>query len=295
METRHYENGDICLTYNIAGEGELIHLAHANGFSSGVYKPIFDDLRKDFTIAGMNICGQCHCSANKCDGKKMLKSWHALAHELGDLIAAVSGGKRIVAAGHSIGGIATMLCAVERPELFKKIILLDPVLVDLKSIRLFRLAKLFGMMNNSPLAVRARKRKNGWDSREEAVEYFRARPLFAGWADESLQAYGEYGLFENSEGRFELSCPPEVEARGFSTYPTSVWNRLRKLRVPVLLVRGGSSDTFSTASRDLFLKILPGADYLELDGLGHLFPMQAPQRTASIIRNYTLGKKFDFR
>jgi len=36
----------------------------------------------------------------------------------------------------------------------------------------------------------------------------------------------------------------------------------------------------------MFLRLLPGADFLELPGAGHLFPMQQPANVARIIREY---------
>lgn len=284
MKIKHFKNDKTCLTYLEAGDGPLLHFAHANGFPAGAYEPMLSELARGRRVVAPNICGQCECAAGGCD--RGITSWQRLADEMAEFIRRIAGGARIVAAGHSIGGAGTLLCAVRRPELFRKIILLDPVLLNPKIVHTIQIMRFLRQTHRAPLAVRARKRRNGWDSREEALEYFRSRPLFEGWTEESLRAYVKYGLADSPGGGVALACPPEIEAQGFSTYPTEIWRRVRRLRIPVLFVRGADSDAVTTRARDLFLRALPGASFIELPGAGHLFPMQQPENTARIIIEY---------
>jgi pimeloyl-ACP methyl ester carboxylesterase len=286
METKHFKNDKTCLTYLDAGSGPLLLFAHANGFPAGTYEPVLSELARGRRVVAPNICGQCECAAGVCDRQLEIKSWQRLSDKIVEFIRSSAGGSRIMAAGHSIGGAAILLCAVRNPELFSKIILLDPVLLEPKLVRTIRIMGLFRQTHRAPLAVRARKRRNGWDSRVEALEHFRSRPLFESWAEESLLAYVKYGLVDSTGGGVELACPPEFEAQGFSAYPTEIWRRVRRLRVPVLFVRGGNSEVITPHARDLFLHMLPGASFIELPGAGHLFPMQQPENTARIIREY---------
>ncbi len=286
LETKHFKTSGECLTYLEAGRGDVVHIAHANGFSAGVYEPMLLELAKERRVLGLNICGQCACDEKVCPkAPRRISSWRQLAREMRVFLEKESGGRRITGVGHSIGGAATLICAVEAPRLFKKIILLDPVLLEPGLVRFIAFMNLIGQRHRAPLAVRARKRKSSWGSREEAFEYFRDRPLFGGWPEESLAAYVKYGVKDSASGGVELACPPEMEAQGFSSYPTDIWRRVRKLRVPVFLVRGGESDTLTTRARDLFMKHLPGATLIEIPGAGHLFPMQLPYETANIIRD----------
>ncbi|MFA6449731.1 MAG: alpha/beta hydrolase [bacterium] len=288
MEIKHYDKNGSCLNYGCAGQtgGRLLHFAHANGFSSGVYEPLIDNLARDRRVVGMNICGQSECNISDCSKDRRLTSWHMLAREQYEFLRNMSGGRRIVAVGHSIGGAVTLLNAAAHPEMFEKIILLDPVLLEPSLIRLIRFMALMRQQRRAPLAVRARKRRNNWKSRDEALEHFRDKPLFAGWDEASLRAYVKYGLKDSPNGGVELACSPEAEAQGFETYPTDIWKQVRRLRTPTLMVRGGDSDTLTVRARDLFLRFLPGADYIELSGVGHLFPMQQPANVAAIIRKY---------
>jgi pimeloyl-ACP methyl ester carboxylesterase len=287
METKHYENGAMCLNYAESGTGGvLLHLAHANGFPAGVYEPLIENLARDRRVIGLNICGQSECIIGTCGNNHRIASWHKLALEQYSFLRDMAGGRRIVAAGHSIGGIVTILNAVKHPELFKKLILLDPVLLEPGLVRFIRMMRILRQQHRAPLAVRARKRRNGWQSRDEAFDFFSGKSLFSDWDEASVRAYVTYGMKDGPDGGVELACPPEMEAQGFESYPTDIWRQVRKLCVPVLFVRGGDSDTLTPRARDLFLRLLPGADFMEIPGAGHLFPMQQPEYVANIIREY---------
>jgi len=280
--------GGVCAEYaDAGGAGRTLHLLHANGFNAGVYGPVFEGLTGDFRALGMNICREEVCAGPGGAGLA-IKSWQDVGDELGRFIDAVAGGGPVVGVGHSIGAVATALCAVKRPELFSRIILLEPVLLEPKVTALIRLMRALGQTHKAPLAMRARRRRNGWADRAEALEYFRSRPLFEGWDEGCLRAYAERGLKESAGGGVELVCSPEVEAQGFQTYPPDIWRRMRGLRVPTLFVRGERSDTITPRARDLFLKVVPHADFIELPGAGHLFPMQRPAETARIIKEYAM-------
>ncbi len=283
MELKHYRENGICLNYVEAGGGRLVHFAHANGFPAGTYAPLIGALASDFHLLARNICNQGECNEPECPKERRIDGWHELAVELGGFLDAVRGGEKVIGVGHSIGGIVTLLCAVRRPELFERLVLLEPVLLEPRLVRLIRLMKLMKREASAPLAVRARKRRNGWKSREDALEYFRSRPLFDGWHEDSLRAYVEHGLVESADGGVVLVCPPEVEAQGFQTYPADIWRVVPRLRVPALFVRGENSDTITPRARDLFRRLLPNVHYIEIPAAGHLFPMQLPAETARII------------
>jgi pimeloyl-ACP methyl ester carboxylesterase len=109
-------------------------------------------------------------------------------------------------------------------------------------IILTRLLKIVGRKNRFPLAQRARRRRNGWTDRAEALEYFREKSLFRNWEEPQLKAYVTFGLMPDATGRVVLVCPPGAEACGFENYPTDIWSWPRRLTVPTLIVRGGDSD-----------------------------------------------------
>ncbi len=82
-----------------------------------------------------------------------------------------------------------------------------------------------------------------------------------------------------------LSWPREWETHYFRTIYTGTWGELHKLRgkMPILTVRGGTSNTLFPKAAARMRRILPDMDYAEIAGHGHLFPQSAPDETCKII------------
>jgi hypothetical protein len=86
------------------------------------------------------------------------------------------------------------------------------------------------------------KRRNRWASPDEMFERFKDRPPFASWDRDVLRDYCEHGLLRDPSGDgFVLACPPEFEAAVYMAARgnAAVYDSVRALDVPVLLVRGG--------------------------------------------------------
>ncbi len=177
-----------------------LHFYHANGFPVSMYLPWMTELTRDFRVMGLNLRGQ--------DGlSEGISDWHRVAMDLAEFLEA-RGVDPVIGVGHSIGAVATMLCAARRPDLFSRIVLLDPPLFPQRWVTLFRWAKLFGQKKRFPPAVRARRRRNGWKDKQEALDYFRGKGMFEGWREEYLRAYVTYGLKPDPDHGTVLVCPP---------------------------------------------------------------------------------------
>lgn len=272
-----------CYRYLEAGSGQPLHFAHANGFPPGVYEHMLDGLGEKYNVTSMNFCCQSLCFDNCEFHKTVIEHWDELSDDLIEFLLMKETGP-IIGVGHSLGGVVTMIASVKRPDLFRKIILLDPVLLAPKILFLGRLASMLGQRHRMPLAVRARKRLNSWNSREEAKEYFSRKKLFDRWEDRALQSYVDHGLIEKN-GVFQLSCPPECEARVFETFPLDIWSWVSKISVPTVLICAEHSDVIGVDSWKLFGRLQPRAQRIRLGGLFHLFPMQKIDRTVKFIKD----------
>ncbi len=261
------------------GDKPVLHFSHANGFPVRVYLPLMSELAGNFRVVGLGHRGQ--------DGRsKGIKSWHRLALDLISFLESLDAGP-VIGVGHSIGAVTTLFSAVRRPDLFSRIVLFDPVLLPPRLILLARWMKRVGLKGRIPLALRARRRRNGWADREEAREYFRERSLFRGWDEQFIQAYVTHGLKPTPDGRVELVCPPEAEARGFESYSTDIWSWPSRLRTPALIVRGEESmEALRQECFEKFLRICPVAQGAVLPGAGHLIPMEKPGETLAIIEDF---------
>lgn len=263
------------------GDKPPLHFYHANGFPVSMYLPWMAGLARDFRVLGLSLRGQ--------DGlSEGISSWHRVALDLAGFLETRGFGP-VVGVGHSIGAVATMLCAARRPELFSRIVLLDPPIFPRRWIVLFRWGSLLGLKRRFPPAARARRRRNGWADKQEALDYFRTKAMFHGWKEEYLRAYVTYGLRPEPDRGAVLVCPPESEARGFENYPMDVWSWPRRLHTPTLLVRGAESNVLTAETCRSFCRLCPRAKNVVVEGAGHFIPMQRPEETIRLIRDFCLS------
>src|SRR4028119_714162 len=101
---------------------EIIHFAHANGFPAKTYNKLFASLAADYEINYLEL----HAHN---PNFPVTDNWEFLAEELNEAIE-----KRrttnVIGVGHSLGGILHFLVAVNNPELYKAIVLLDAPLIS---------------------------------------------------------------------------------------------------------------------------------------------------------------------
>lgn len=286
IESKTIKSKTACYQYLETGEGQPMHFAHANGFPPGVYRDVLAGLGMKYHVMAMNFCCQAQCFDNCEFNKKQIEHWDELAEDLVEFLTMMGTGP-VIGVGHSLGGVVTMIASVKRPDLFRKIIMLDPVLLSPKLIFLGGIAALLRQRHRMPLAVRARKRRNAWESREEAKDYFSRKKLFDRWEDRALQAYVDHGLIEE-DGKLRLACLPECEARVFETFPLDAWSWVSKITVPTVLICAEYSDVLGHDSWKLFGRLQPRAQRIRLGGMGHLFPMQKIDRTVKFITDNAL-------
>lgn len=275
---------DLCFSYVEVGSGSPLLFSHANGFPASVYNPIFHMMENDFHTFGLNFCGACDCRIDCLGGPRRFKNWFPLVDNIIRFIELIVG-EPVVAAGHSMSGTIIAIASVMRPDLFKKIVLLDPVFLNPKIINYIRLLALTRLRHRTPLAVGARRRRDKWISRKEASEYLSNKHLFQGWDDRMFDSYIEHGLVEKPDG-VELAFPKGLEAFLFGSVPTSKWKYIKRMKKEALVVRGQESDVLTDETWELLKRTRPDVEYLEFSKLGHLFPMQAPEMTAEIIVDF---------
>jgi pimeloyl-ACP methyl ester carboxylesterase len=274
-------------TVRFGGAGTPLHLAVANGFPPEAYQPMIDRFTPHFDVFSV--------LPRALWGEAMPENrlnWRDLGTR--DLLAEwdTAGVEQVIAVGHSFGGVISLLAALEAPERIKALILLDPTLFAPEIMRL--IAQQYAHDPAAlPLAARALRRRRDFVDKASAFAYFRARALFADWSDESLWAYVHAGLIADGTGGFTLRWSPEWEAYIFSTAYLETWEdvpRLATLDLPVLVVRGQQSDTFSAASMAMLQSLLPKAECVQIPDQGHLFPLAAPSATADLISTFLGGR-----
>ncbi|MCJ8273045.1 MAG: alpha/beta fold hydrolase, partial [Psychrosphaera sp.] len=156
-----------------------IHFSHANGLPASTYAYLFEML-EDADFCFVEKMGHGRFAFNG--------DWHLLADELIDSIERQSTGP-VIGMGHSLGAVVTLLAATKRPELFSKLILLDPVLFCKRKRLAFWVAQRLGLRDWLGPVKRTLSRRSQFDTCEDALAYFSPKTLFKNFHPRCLNDY----------------------------------------------------------------------------------------------------------
>ncbi len=147
--------------------------------------------------------------------------------------------------------------------------------------------KLLGLRGVIPLAKMARRRRRQFKGKQEALRLFAAgRGIFKNWSKEFVQAYLECGLLEKDEKTAVLNCDPELEAQIFESIPLNVWRYAKKIRCPVLAIRGELSDIFAADAAERLRGRIADYELQTVPRSGHFPTMEKPQESAHLILDF---------
>ncbi|MFO7322241.1 MAG: alpha/beta hydrolase [Chloroflexota bacterium] len=267
--------------HEFGGQGPVLHLAVANGFPPQTYSPLLVPLTERFRVVSLPPRPLWPDPPPPAG----VHSWSSIA---GDLLAGLAQHqlRDVIGVGHSLGSIISLLAAVEASGCFRAVILLDPPLLPPWFLLGARLLQAVGLGGRLPLVQGALRRRHRFASHDEAFNYWRGKPLFHDWPDAALRLYVESMLRPAANGDgLELAWSREWEAQLYRTLYTRPWSLLKRIPagLPVLAIRGATSHIFTAASARAFCRVLPGAELVEIEGAGHLFPHTAPDATRDAI------------
>lgn len=269
-----------------APDAPLMHIAIANGFSAETYRPLLEPFFADYRVVCLPLRALWHNAPKP--PPITGTGWRIMAD---DMLAGMRQFQleNVIALGHSMGGIASMLAAFTQPQRFSKLILLDPTILTKNHVKMLGKAQQAGVADQFFMAQNALKRRNHFESVEAAYEHFASKRLFENWPERTLRLYVEDGTKPAPDGDgLVLRFDPAWEAYYFASAYTAVWDNLPRLNnlLPTLFVQGADSHTFLPPSYEAVQEIVPSADYRQVEGHGHLFPQSAPTETAQIIREW---------
>lgn len=250
-----------------------IHFAHANGFPAQTYNKLFSLLADDFEIGFLERHGH--------NPKfPVSDNWKFLRDELREEIK-TRYREKIIGVGHSLGGILHFLVAVENPELYKQIILLDAPIISRFSSHSLRILKVTRLIDRYSPSQMTRVRRNLWQSKQEAFEHFKKKTKFDAFDEDVLRDYVEYGTTQTEKG-FELFFSPKLEAKIYRTIPHHLPEFRGKLKIPTAYIGGNHSKEGELARLSFMKKHFP-IDFYQIEG-SHLFPFEKPLETAEKIK-----------
>ncbi|MBI9088542.1 MAG: alpha/beta hydrolase [Desulfobacterium sp.] len=262
--------------------GTPIHFLHANGFNGEMYAPLYRAMGDEYHIIASDIQG--HGESQRRETEP-IRDWTPFAQNLKDVLSHAGTGP-VVGIGHSLGGYVTYMAAALYPELFSKLVLIDPVIFAPSFLALIWGTQVLGLRGKVPLAEGARRRKWKFNSREEAYERFSSgRGMFSGWSDAFVRSYVEHGLMDLN-GSAVLKCCPELEAQVFESIQMDTWKHAGKIQCPTLVIRGATSNVFRKNAAHRLEKKIPQCRVITLDNCGHFAPMEDLEACVRHIRRF---------
>lgn len=255
--------------------GTPASFAPANGFPVACYRAFLDRLVPAFDVREVELRA---CREGVAPPPPDLR-W---SHYGDDVLQALDGrgDEPVVGIGHSMGAVATVFAASRRPDLFRLLVLIEPAMVPL------RFAALGPLL---PWAIKGRmepmkgalQRRDRWPDRAAYLDEMRRHPAFKRFDDDALRALAD-GAVREREGGVELVFPKSWEARACGC-PPWILPELRRLETPVLALRGKPSVFLAARNRRRWERAAPGTRFVDFPELGHLLPLEAPDRAADAV------------
>lgn len=251
----------------------LLHFAHANSYPAGTYRLFFQHLQPHYRVQALEM----HAHNPK---YPVRNGWRALKQELIDDIEARHT-EPVILAGHSLGGMLSLMAAKDRPDLVRCVVLLDsPVVAGWRAL-LLRIGKSTGSDFKFSPARLSVKRRNVWPDADAAFAHFAAKKMFAIWPPQVLRDYLDSGLVPHPDG-VTLRFTRETETAVYRSLPHHLGKIVRPgFPVPVGFVGGSDSVECRQAGLQATRRLV-GRHYRQIPG-GHLFPMESPEQAAGAL------------
>ena len=245
------------------GDGPDLLICHATGFHGGAYAPLASYLKQRFKVWAVDFRGHGASGASSSDEY----NWRRMAADVISCAAAI-GADRLFGFGHSMGGAALLMAEISQPGLFDGFFLYEPIVLPRG-----------GYKRGGPLTLAqgARRRREVFATRSEALTRYARRPPLNALRADALAAYVEDGFVELDDGRVRLACRPEVEASVFESGGEITVEDLHPVRTATTVAAGsvlvdpapGEFAPGTAAS-------LRNGRFVRCDGLGHFGPLEAP-------------------
>ena len=99
-----------------------------------------------------------------------------------------------------------------------------------------------------------------------------------------------FAQFAAAARQFPATVPVLLAQKGAAD-GHDAYSRLRGLHVPTLVIHGTADELLASINGDLVASLIPGARLELLEGVGHLFFWEQPQRSAELVRGFALAAR----
>ena len=277
--------------YYRAGDasGERIHLLHGTGFSAMTLAAMASNLPIDSSIWLTDVPGH----GLSTQPSKRMPNWQKMADTVADAIyqqADVEKNGPLIGIGHSMGAVLTLLAAAKYPNLFSKIILLDPVLFKNEMIVAQQLMRATGAWRQRALVKSVSNRTAKWQNMATMCDEISSKSFYKPWHPQVVEDYCQYSTITRADKSVQLSCDPKWEASIFGSYPKGLWQAVRKINIPVDILLAKNTYFFIPSAVKRAAKMNNNIQW-QMFGEHHCFAMEQPIETAAVISTLLSQKK----
>lgn len=256
---------------------DRIVFSHANGFPLPTYRRLLGALRPDFEAIGVLRFGHDPVRPATVD-------WPYLVDELVEFVhSQPTHAGRTWLVGHSLGGYLSLLAAGRLGDRIDGIVLLDSPLIAGASAAAVQIGRVLGFDRLLMPLQQTLQRRHHWPDTEAAHAHYHAKRAFRRWDPRVLRDYAEHATMPDGRGGRTLLFDRDVEYRIYRTLPSrATIDATKTLRVPVAFIGGRRSRELRNIGQSA-TRALVGPRWAWHPG-SHLFPMEAPDDTAHLIR-----------
>lgn len=249
----------------LAGEGAPIVLLHGLGLSGALWNRVRDGFGPGYSLVLVDLRGAGRTRELERD-ELSLQRW---ADDL-EAVLATLGIRRPVLVGHSLGASVALKYALERPDDVCALVLIG---ADAN------------LSNLAPRMTAAVERIETIGLEAWVSEHWSKNPPFArGSLERNPEILDEYRdlLLGNDPINYVRQCRAIATAE-------SLGERLGDVTQPALVLVGAEDDRTLPEHGRRLAEQLPNAQIVEIAGVGHTLPLEAPQETAAAVSAFLHG------
>jgi pimeloyl-ACP methyl ester carboxylesterase len=195
---------------------------------------------------------------------------------------------RFALIGTSMGGTLAMLYAMAHPNEVTRLVLND-VSLNANRAGVVRVARRIG-----------RAPRTFTDLAHAVAWFLGEREGLDRLDHETRRAWVSHFLTPAPGGGLRFNCDPAVIQRAALVPPQlgrrvpwshrwTVWEQLKRLEMPVLILRGGESDVVPRRSVEDMVEFLPAASWAEVPRVGHTPTLYEPEARAALREFFAIG------
>lgn len=260
-----------------ASDAPPLLLSHATGFHAHCYLPTARRLADRFRVLALDYRG--HGETPAPDGWRV--DWARFGDDAVAVAQAIAPDGGLVGVGHSMGGAALLMAAHRDPGRFERLVLFEPIAIPDDAPHV--------PMDDHPIVLGALRRRQVFDSYDDAVDNYRDKLPLAVMTPEVLRLYVEHGFrpvvaADGTPGGVEIVCTADIEAGIFArSRDNGVWHRLPEIDTPTTVVAGHVDELQPSGRCAAIAARLPNARSVVLPHQSHLGPFSHPDEFADLV------------